>query len=212
MFQRIQLHIYSLEQCARAIKRKISHSAPIESLPRQSSVLILLYMSRILVDVPCEVCADHSSGKHYGIYTCDGCAGFFKRSIRRGQGYSCKSRELCIVDRTHRNQCRACRLSKCLAAGMNKDCECRNHYTIDRKNRGRRRKLNLASFFQLFNTSEDHEIRRCESRWPCCTARRPTTARRPIRGGRRCRQPLQRRYRLPSPPRWRSTSLYPSPS
>ncbi|XP_023317382.1 nuclear receptor subfamily 2 group E member 1 [Trichogramma pretiosum] len=77
--------------------------------------------SRILVDVPCEVCADHSSGKHYGIYTCDGCAGFFKRSIRRGQGYSCKSRELCIVDRTHRNQCRACRLSKCLAAGMNKD-------------------------------------------------------------------------------------------
>ncbi|CAL1539292.1 unnamed protein product [Lymnaea stagnalis] len=28
--------------------------------------------SRILVDIPCKVCQDHSSGKHYGIYACDG--------------------------------------------------------------------------------------------------------------------------------------------
>ena len=27
---------------------------------------------RILVDIPCKVCQDHSSGKHYGIYACDG--------------------------------------------------------------------------------------------------------------------------------------------
>ena len=34
--------------------------------------------SRILYDIPCKVCTDHSSGKHYGIFACDGCAGFFK--------------------------------------------------------------------------------------------------------------------------------------
>ena len=34
--------------------------------------------SRILYDIPCNVCTDHSSGKHYGIFACDGCAGFFK--------------------------------------------------------------------------------------------------------------------------------------
>lgn len=80
---------------------------------------------RILPDVPCKVCLDFSSGKHYGIYVCDGCAGFFKRSIRRVQdrSYVCKSKPAghCIVDKTHRNQCRACRLQKCFDMGMNKD-------------------------------------------------------------------------------------------
>lgn len=82
--------------------------------------------SRILLDVPCRVCHDHSSGKHYGIFSCDGCAGFFKRSIRRHRQYVCKNKGggeegRCVVDKTHRNQCRACRLRKCLEIGMNKD-------------------------------------------------------------------------------------------
>lgn len=73
--------------------------------------------------MPCKVCSDHSSGKHYGIFACDGCAGFFKRSIRRSRNYVCKAKSegKCVVDKTHRNQCRACRLRKCIKVGMNKD-------------------------------------------------------------------------------------------
>ncbi|XP_034245182.1 nuclear receptor subfamily 2 group E member 1 [Thrips palmi] len=91
--------------------------------PPQQQEKLTPTSSRILYDIPCKVCRDHSSGKHYGIFACDGCAGFFKRSIRRNRQYVCKAKSegSCVVDKTHRNQCRACRLRKCVEAGMNRD-------------------------------------------------------------------------------------------
>ncbi|XP_061382529.1 nuclear receptor subfamily 2 group E member 1-like isoform X1 [Danaus plexippus] len=88
-----------------------------------SKTFFMFLPGRILYDVPCAVCRDHSSGKHYGVFACDGCAGFFKRSVRRDRRYACKARNsgACLVDKAHRNQCRACRLAKCLDVGMNKD-------------------------------------------------------------------------------------------
>ncbi|XP_076672260.1 nuclear receptor subfamily 2 group E member 1 [Andrena cerasifolii] len=78
-----------------------------------------------LLDILCNVCGDRSSGRHYGVYTCDGCSGFFKRSIHSNRVYICKGKGdmigCCPIDKTLRNQCRACRLAKCFAVNMNRD-------------------------------------------------------------------------------------------
>ena len=69
----------------------------------------------------CLVCGDKASGKHYGVQSCDGCRGFFKRSIRRILEYVCKENGNCVVDVARRNQCQSCRFKKCLNVKMNRD-------------------------------------------------------------------------------------------
>ncbi|XP_020604622.1 nuclear receptor subfamily 2 group C member 1-like [Orbicella faveolata] len=69
----------------------------------------------------CLVCGDRGTGKHYGIVACEGCKGFFKRSVRKNLNYSCQGNEACPVDKIHRNRCQRCRLNKCLTMGMKKE-------------------------------------------------------------------------------------------
>uniref|UniRef100_A0A0N5AE20 Nuclear receptor domain-containing protein n=1 Tax=Syphacia muris TaxID=451379 RepID=A0A0N5AE20_9BILA len=92
------------------------------SLLNRSSSLLQNRCTNSSPTLLCAVCGDISSGKHYGILACNGCSGFFKRSVRRRLIYRCQAGTgACIVDKTHRNQCQACRLRKCLSKGMNKD-------------------------------------------------------------------------------------------
>lgn len=70
----------------------------------------------------CLVCGDRASGRHYGAISCEGCKGFFKRSIRKQLGYQCRGTMNCEVTKHHRNRCQFCRLQKCLASGMRSDC------------------------------------------------------------------------------------------
>ncbi|GIY78393.1 photoreceptor-specific nuclear receptor [Caerostris darwini] len=80
------------------------------------------FRGRLRPGLRCVVCGDVSSGKHYGVLACNGCSGFFKRSVRRKLVYRCQAASgECVVDKAHRNQCQACRLRKCLKCGMNKD-------------------------------------------------------------------------------------------
>ncbi|KAM9308048.1 hepatocyte nuclear factor 4-gamma [Gastrophryne carolinensis] len=69
----------------------------------------------------CSICGDRATGKHYGASSCDGCKGFFRRSIRKSHVYSCRFSRQCVVDKDKRNQCRFCRLRKCFRAGMKKE-------------------------------------------------------------------------------------------
>ncbi|KAM4708039.1 nuclear receptor ROR-beta-like [Discoglossus pictus] len=71
--------------------------------------------------IPCKICGDKSSGIHYGVITCEGCKGFFRRSQQNNAAYSCSRQRNCLIDRTNRNRCQHCRLQKCLELGMSRD-------------------------------------------------------------------------------------------
>ncbi|XP_058516266.1 nuclear receptor ROR-gamma isoform X3 [Ochotona princeps] len=73
--------------------------------------------------IPCKICGDKSSGIHYGVITCEGCKGFFRRSQQCHVAYACTRQQNCPIDRTSRNRCQHCRLQKCLALGMSRDGE-----------------------------------------------------------------------------------------
>lgn len=60
-------------------------------------------------------------GKHYGVYSCEGCKGFFKRTVRKDLTYTCRDNKDCVIDKRQRNRCQYCRYQKCLAMGMKRE-------------------------------------------------------------------------------------------
>ena len=115
------------------------------------AALIFLHVQTGGAGLICCVCGDTSSGKHYGILACNGCSGFFKRSVRRRLIYRCQAGNgACIIDKAHRNQCQACRLKKCLNMGMNKDGE-----SIRSQSPG----SILTGFIQLYKMRGSHGTR-----------------------------------------------------
>ncbi|XP_020311723.1 nuclear receptor subfamily 2 group C member 1-A isoform X9 [Oncorhynchus kisutch] len=69
----------------------------------------------------CVVCGDRASGRHYGAVSCEGCKGFFKRSIRKNLVYTCRGSGECVINKHHRNRCQYCRLQRCMFLGMKQD-------------------------------------------------------------------------------------------
>ncbi|XP_016111567.1 nuclear receptor subfamily 1 group D member 2-like [Sinocyclocheilus grahami] len=70
----------------------------------------------------CKVCGDVASGFHYGVHACEGCKGFFRRSIQQNIQYKkCLKNESCPITRINRNRCQQCRFKKCLLVGMSRD-------------------------------------------------------------------------------------------
>ncbi|XP_013870853.1 estrogen receptor 2a [Austrofundulus limnaeus] len=68
----------------------------------------------------CAVCHDYASGYHYGVWSCEGCKAFFKRSIQGHNDYICPATNQCTIDKNRRKSCQACRLRKCYEVGMTK--------------------------------------------------------------------------------------------
>ncbi|XP_059488339.1 nuclear hormone receptor FTZ-F1 beta isoform X2 [Neocloeon triangulifer] len=71
-----------------------------------------------LINSPCPICGDKISGFHYGIFSCESCKGFFKRTVQNRKNYVCLRGSACPVTIATRKKCPACRFDKCLKAGM----------------------------------------------------------------------------------------------
>ncbi|XP_002737359.1 retinoic acid receptor RXR-gamma-A [Saccoglossus kowalevskii] len=69
----------------------------------------------------CLVCSDKGSGYHYSVFSCEGCKGFFKRTVQKQLKYSCKESRNCEITKYSRNSCQSCRFQKCVNMGMKID-------------------------------------------------------------------------------------------
>ncbi|KAK3610884.1 hypothetical protein CHS0354_009751 [Potamilus streckersoni] len=67
---------------------------------------------------PCPICGDVVSGYHYGIFTCESCKGFFKRTVQNKKTFVCHRCGECEINVENRKRCPACRFAKCLVMGM----------------------------------------------------------------------------------------------
>ncbi|XP_036433403.1 peroxisome proliferator-activated receptor alpha a [Colossoma macropomum] len=94
----------------------------------------------------CRVCADRASGFHYGVHACEGCKGFFRRTIRLKLEYD-KCERRCKIQKKNRNKCQYCRFHKCLAVGM-------SHNAIRFGRMPRSEKLKLRAELQIGETEE----------------------------------------------------------
>nr|ANJ03644.1 vitamin D receptor [Halocynthia roretzi] len=70
-------------------------------------------------DKICVVCGDIATGTHFAAMTCEGCKGFFRRSMKKCTQFTCAFENHCTINKSNRKHCQACRLQKCLAVGMN---------------------------------------------------------------------------------------------
>ncbi|RNA27203.1 retinoic acid receptor gamma-like [Brachionus plicatilis] len=100
----------------------IPQATQVNSAP-QSNVQSVQTTSTTLprVHKPCVVCGDKSSGYHYGVSSCEGCKGFFRRSVQKNMQYTCQKDKDCVINRVTRNRCQYCRFTKCFAVGMSKE-------------------------------------------------------------------------------------------
>ncbi|EGT33245.1 hypothetical protein CAEBREN_31048 [Caenorhabditis brenneri] len=121
----------SLENMAASISRKSSLSQIASSHSGGSDT--------------CRVCGDGNAKTHYGVVTCFGCKGFFRRTLKRPSEYACRHNGNCVVDRHERNSCRYCRFKKCIEVGMDPKAVRPDRDATGRHYQGRQRRSKLSA-------------------------------------------------------------------
>ncbi|XP_026155491.1 thyroid hormone receptor beta isoform X3 [Mastacembelus armatus] len=118
-------------------------------------------------DELCVVCGDKATGYHYRCITCEGCKGFFRRTIQKNLNptYACKYEGKCVIDKVTRNQCQECRFKKCIAVGMATDLVLDDSKRLakrklieENRERRRREELQRTVWDRLEPTQEEWDL------------------------------------------------------
>ncbi|KAK3591439.1 hypothetical protein CHS0354_033438 [Potamilus streckersoni] len=96
----------------------ITFQPPISTTSKSPMVGINTEERCQLEPMVCAICNDKATGLHYGIITCEGCKGFFKRTVQNKRVYTCVGSGDCEINKVQRNRCQFCRFKKCLQMGM----------------------------------------------------------------------------------------------
>ncbi|XP_076472081.1 uncharacterized protein LOC143301582 [Babylonia areolata] len=74
---------------------------------------------RVMGDRTCLVCGDIAIAHNFGALTCETCKAFFRRNASKAQEIPpCQFSKNCVITRSTRRFCAACRMDKCFAVGM----------------------------------------------------------------------------------------------
>lgn len=111
-------------------KQKIEHPRlgriKFNGLVQKSRSIDRTWNLRVSVSVSFSLFIRHYSGLTKPflfpfIHSCEGCKGFFKRTVRKDLTYACREEKACIIDKRQRNRCQYCRYQKCLVCGMKRE-------------------------------------------------------------------------------------------
>lgn len=89
--------------------------APVENITESTgNVRFFLFSACFKWSINCNYVYAH-------LHSCEGCKGFFKRTVRKNLSYACREENKCIIDKRQRNRCQYCRYQKCLTMGMKRE-------------------------------------------------------------------------------------------
>uniref|UniRef100_A0A0K0E1A8 Nuclear receptor domain-containing protein n=1 Tax=Strongyloides stercoralis TaxID=6248 RepID=A0A0K0E1A8_STRER len=67
----------------------------------------------------CKICGAHASGFHFNAQSCSACAAAFRRNVALKKNFQCvNGKNECKISFKQTKNCRACRIKKCIEAGM----------------------------------------------------------------------------------------------
>ncbi|CEF67353.1 Nuclear hormone receptor, ligand-binding, core domain and Zinc finger, nuclear hormone receptor-type domain and Nuclear hormone receptor, ligand-binding domain and Zinc finger, NHR/GATA-type domain-containing protein [Strongyloides ratti] len=118
----------------------------------------------------CKICGAHASGFHFNAQSCSACAAAFRRNVALKKNFQCiNGKNECKISFKQTKNCRACRIKKCIEAGMvasavkagqQSSNNGRNYFTISGLKRNKRFGQSLGIDIKHLQSSDKYKYQK----------------------------------------------------